>query len=311
MMHQNRGNMVSVVVMAYNHETYIAECLNSILSQKTTFYFDIILGEDESSDSTRSICIDFAKRHPDKIKLFLRSRKDVIYINGGPTGRYNFLECLKDCTGKYIAICDGDDYWTDPLKLQKQVGFLEANNDYTLCFHNVNIVNTRKNANRVFPMHTKLDKSTFSTPDIIDQWFIPTASILFRQIEGFKFPHWFETCASGDIALLLLLSLEGKFYYINEIMACYRLHDTGLSKSHNGYHKVFSMIYLYQNFNIHTNYKFNKSIEGAMIYEVRKHLPEVQELNKIKKEMHKLRKQVNKPLQTAIKQKIKKILQWI
>src|SRR5690606_9059601 len=107
---------------------------------QTTFPFEIILGEDESSDGTREICIQYAAKHPDKIKLFLRSRKDVIYINGNPTGRFNFIENLKACSGKYIALCEGDDYWTDPLKLQKQVDFLEAYVDHTICWTNYQIL---------------------------------------------------------------------------------------------------------------------------------------------------------------------------
>src|SRR5690606_24131225 len=107
---------------------------------QTTFPFEIILGEDESNDGTREICKQYAAQYPDKIKLFLRSRKDVIYINGNPTGRFNFIENLKACSGKYIALCEGDDYWTDPLKLQKQVDFLENNSDFALCFHMVEVL---------------------------------------------------------------------------------------------------------------------------------------------------------------------------
>ncbi|MEZ4781129.1 MAG: glycosyltransferase [Flavobacteriaceae bacterium] len=123
--HTLENPLVSVVVGVYNHERFIKLCLNGILMQKTDFKYEIILGEDASTDGTREICKEYAKRFPDKIKLFLRSRKDVIYINGNATGRYNFIENLKACQGKYIALCDGDDYWTDPLKLQKQVDFLK------------------------------------------------------------------------------------------------------------------------------------------------------------------------------------------
>src|SRR5690606_37807476 len=124
--------LVSVCVQTYNQEHYIKQCLEGILMQQTTFPFEIILGEDESNDGTREICKQYAAQYPDKIKLFLRSRKDVIYINGNPTGRFNFIENLKACSGKYIALCEGDDYWTDPLKLQKQVDFLESNKEYVI-----------------------------------------------------------------------------------------------------------------------------------------------------------------------------------
>ena len=137
---------VSISVTTFNQKNYIKDCLDGILNQRTTFQFEIILGEDQSNDGTREVCQDYAKRYPEKIKLFLRSRKDVIYINGNATGRYNFLENLKACRGKYIALCEGDDYWTDPLKLQKQVDFLESNEDYNICFHDVKIFNQQENS---------------------------------------------------------------------------------------------------------------------------------------------------------------------
>ncbi len=131
--------MVSVCVQTYQHKGYIKQCLDGILMQQTNFPYEIILGEDESTDGTREICIEYAEKYPDKIKLFLRCRKDVIYINGNATGRFNFMENLKACKGKYTALCEGDDYWTDPLKLQKQVDFLEANPEYSLIFTNCQV----------------------------------------------------------------------------------------------------------------------------------------------------------------------------
>ena len=117
--------LVSICVQTYQHAPYIAECLEGLLKQKTTFPYEIILGEDESNDGTRDICKAYAKKYPEIIRLFLRRREDVIYINGNATGRYNFIQNLRTARGKYIALCEGDDYWTDPLKLQKQVIFLE------------------------------------------------------------------------------------------------------------------------------------------------------------------------------------------
>lgn len=297
--------IVSISVVTFNHKDYIKQCLDGILIQQTDFPFEIILGEDESSDGTREICIEYANNFPDKIKLFLRKREDVIYINGNPTGRFNFMENLKACTGKYIALCEGDDYWTDPLKLQKQVDFLDKNPDYAVCFHNVNLLNTREWNHSVFPMHTNLKKDSFTTNDIISQWFIPTVSILYRQYKDFELPSWFQYCASGDIPLLLLLSLEGKFKYLDEIMGCYRIHDKGISVTHNGYFKAFSMIYIYQNFNVYTNFKYKKKINEEMIYEVRRYLPEIQELHKLKEENLKNKKSLLLKVYHKIRKRLK------
>src|SRR5690606_32143685 len=157
---------------------------------QTTFPFEIILGEDESSDGTREICIQYAAKHPDKIKLFLRSRKDVIYINGNPTGRYNFIENLKACTGKYIALCEGDDYWTDPLKLQKQVDFLEGNPEYVGCFHSTLIADeTRLNEKKLWRTYTK---KVFTIEDTISKLSLfHTSSFLFRK-DVLMIPEWFS-----------------------------------------------------------------------------------------------------------------------
>ena len=117
--------LVSICVVTYNHQNYIKQCLDGVLMQECNFEYEVLLGEDNSTDTTRKLCIEYAERFPDKIRLFLHDRSNVIYINGKPTGRFNFIYNLKQAKGKYIALCEGDDYWTDPTKLQKQVDFLE------------------------------------------------------------------------------------------------------------------------------------------------------------------------------------------
>lgn len=135
--------MVSVCFLTYNHEKFVAQALDSVMMQEMDFDYEIILGEDESQDGTREICIEYARQYPDRIRLFLRSRKDVIYINGRPTSRFNFIENWKAARGKYVAMLEGDDYWTDPLKLQKQADYLDNNPDCTLSFHNALIFNEK------------------------------------------------------------------------------------------------------------------------------------------------------------------------
>ncbi len=263
--------LVSVCVVTYQHKDFIRTCLDGILMQKTTFPFEIIIGEDESTDGTREICREFADRYSDKIRLYLRSRKDVIYINQHPTGRFNFMENIKSAQGKYIAFCEGDDYWTDEYKLQKQVDFLETNTEYSLCFHNCILKNERENNHTEKLLHGKLDKSVFTTEDILGAWFIPTASILFKR-ENLVLPEWLALVESGDVALLLLLSLSGPFKYLDEVMSVYRLHSSGISNRHTKYKKVLAMAYLYQCFNIYTNYKYHEKILDAMKFEMHYHI---------------------------------------
>src|ERR1700733_14979577 len=120
---------VSVFMITYNHEKYVEQAIKSIVTQKVNFDFELVIGEDFSTDNTLAICKKYSARYPDIIKL-LPSDK-----NHGLMG--NAVRTLNACTGKYIAMCEGDDYWCDPYKLQKQVDFLETNSDYTICFSKV------------------------------------------------------------------------------------------------------------------------------------------------------------------------------
>lgn len=219
--------VVSVIVMAYNHEAYISQCLNSILSQNTNFSFEIILGEDNSSDKTRKICVEFAEKHSEIIKLFLRSRKDVIYINGNPTGRFNFVESLKACNGKYIAICDGDDYWTDPLKLQKQVDFLEANEEYVIAYHDVSIINSEGVLINESKTPKALQKDFTNKELIKSDIFICLMSIVFRNVVK-TLPKDFLNVSNADVFLTSYLGQFGHGKYFENIGGMYRVHEGGV-----------------------------------------------------------------------------------
>ncbi|MCP9199904.1 glycosyltransferase family 2 protein [Gramella sp. GC03-9] len=126
---------VSVLVQTYNHEQFLEQCLDSILTQNTNFDFEIILGEDQSSDNTRSICLKYAREFPGRIRLLLHQKENKISVNGIITGNFNAIYNLFSARGKFIAFCEGDDYWTDSSKLQKQVDFLEQNVEFSCCFH--------------------------------------------------------------------------------------------------------------------------------------------------------------------------------
>ena len=170
--------LVSVCVQTYNHENYIIACLDGILMQKTTFDYEILLGEDDSADNTRKICIEYAQKHPDKIRLILHDRSNVIKINNKPTGRYNFLYNLINSSGKYIALCEGDDYWTDENKLQKQFDYLEANPNYTICAHDMKVVNGE---NQIIRELVSGYSGTYSDLDLAKGNFLHTASVLFKR----------------------------------------------------------------------------------------------------------------------------------
>jgi glycosyltransferase involved in cell wall biosynthesis len=222
--------LVSVCIQTYKHEEYIKECLDSILMQKTTFDFEILLGEDDSPDDTRSICIEYAKKYPQKIRLFLHGRSNVIFINNKPTGRYNFIYNLQASNGKYIALCEGDDYWVDEHKLQKQVEQMEKNHNLAICFHNVNVSYEEKEE-KSLPFHKKSLKKEFDFYDILKGNFINTCSVLYRNNQV-DFPLFFMTSPVGDWILHILNAHTGKIHYIDEVLAVYRIHDGGIYQHH-------------------------------------------------------------------------------
>jgi glycosyltransferase involved in cell wall biosynthesis len=257
--------MLSVCLITYNHEKYIAAALDSILAQQTDFPVRVIIGEDGSTDNTRAICEEYCRKFPE-LFLLLPAEKNMGMMK-------NFIRTYKACAGDYIAFIEGDDFWTDTKKLQKQVDFLKVNESYSLSFHNVNMLFTRNQVNAEKPFHTSMEKDSFDTEDLMQQWFIPTCSVVCRVYADFDLPEWYVNCKSGDIPFLLLMSLKGKIKYLPEMMGVYRVHDTGVSATHNDYDKIIAMVYIYENFNIHTNFRFRKKIREASIFEIDYHYP--------------------------------------
>ena len=219
--------LVSVCIQTYQHVDFISECLDSILKQQTNFPFEILLGEDESTDGTKLICEDYANKFPEKIRFFSHKRENNILINGNPSGRFNMLYNLLSSNGKFIAICEGDDYWTDPLKLQKQVDFLEANTEYGICFHRANL-----KKEDTFKLHEVPDFNTNGVYEYIDLLknynFITTASVVFRKPENFSIPDWFKNLPFGDLGLYKLILNGKKIKCLEDVMSVYRLHSNGM-----------------------------------------------------------------------------------
>jgi len=241
---------VSVSIITCNHERYIARAIDSVLMQQTDFDFEILIGEDNSTDSTRSIVQHYASRHPGKIRLFLHDRTNVIYIHGRPTGRRNLLNNLRQARGKYVALLDGDDYWTDPGKLQKQVDFMEAHADFSICFHNLQVV---YDDGHKAPHPSNVDqKETTTIQDLFAGNFIYTASCLFRNGLIKDFPDWFLTVMPGDFPLFILLARHGPMHYLDEIMGVYRVHAGSLWGTRAAAYRTFCTAHmletLYQNF---------------------------------------------------------------
>ncbi len=286
---------VSVCMITYGHEKYISQAIEGVLMQECNFEIELVIFNDCSPDNTDEIIQSIIKKHERGSWIkYVKHNQNIGMMA-------NFLLAVGACNGDYIALCEGDDYWIDPLKLQKQTSFLASNSQFSLCFHN-NII---KNDNSEKIMLTDLGKHEFDTKDVLRQWFIPTASIVFRNYSDFVFPDWFVNCQSGDIPLLLLLSLRGDIKYIDEVMSVYRLHPGGVSNTHREYSKVIGMIYIYQSFNFYTKLKFDEEIKKAIIYEMQCHLPEIQELKQLKRNKEGFFKKSLKRLKNKIKKKLR------
>jgi len=243
--------IVSICCTTYNHVNYIEDCIESIINQKTNFAFEICIGEDESDDGTREICIDYKKKYPKIINLFLRNRSDVLFISGQPTGRSNFINTLKQCKGKYIAICEGDDYWTDLHKLQKQVDFLEKNPDYVLIGSKADVLIDKKIHKSNQPNTSKVVEKK----DLLYENPFAALTTMFRNIK-ITFPDFYKKYYAGDVMLFCFLSDYGLLMYDNYVTGVYRVHDKGISKRVKPLNRIISKIKM----NIDLNNYFNNVI---------------------------------------------------
>jgi glycosyltransferase involved in cell wall biosynthesis len=265
--------LVSVCVPTYQHEDYIKDCLDSILMQQTNFPYEIVLGEDESADETRKICIEYAKKYPQRIKLLLHHRENNIRYHGSPTVMFNITYCYYTTNGKYIAICAGDDYWTDPLKLQKQVEFMEENEECSACFHPVRNVYVNRDKDDLIAGPKVNGNYIFPPEEIIKGVYIRVISMIFRSDIVRNLPKWFSSMPFGDLPLQLICATKGNIGYIGgPPMAVYRrgipgawseLQDSNdKHKKKIWYQKRFSdHMMIFDMFNKYTNFKYCNEIE--------------------------------------------------
>jgi len=211
--------LVSVIVVTYNHENYIKECLDGILKQETDFSFEVLLGDDASTDATRKICLEYAQKYPDKIRLFLHSRENNIKLYGRATGRFNLLYSMGRAKGKYLAFCDGDDYWTDPLKLKKQVNFLEENDQYILAYHAY--------INRAVDDNPLLKENLFGPLNQVLYKPITSSRLLRNQLK--EFPESLLKAPNGDQTIMFHLKQYGKIMCLRDIKPTIkRVHPGGV-----------------------------------------------------------------------------------
>lgn len=223
---------VSVLIVTYNQRPFIVQAIESALMQRTNFDYEIIIGEDCSTDGTREIVKVYADRYPNKIRALFHPH------NLGPqglgfAGKNNFIQTYKASRGHYLAILEGDDYWTDPDKLQRQVDFMDGHPECAVCYHPVDIVYS-DGRTQLWPSVMGTSPKEISTiEDLLSspgQFALPIPSMMFRGGIFKEFPDWFYEVPNGDSAMELLLAHHGDIGFLKERMAVHRKHSGGASR---------------------------------------------------------------------------------
>lgn len=219
--------LVSICCITYNQEKFIEECLNSFIMQKVNFPIEIVISNDCSTDSTQNIIDEFKSKYHNLIRD-VSPKNNIGVVN-------NFWNAFNSCKGKYIALCEGDDFWTDENKLQKQVDFLEANPDFTLCFHSVRVFyEDGSKPDYYYPRFDQIENRTeFDFNDLIKQNFIQTNSVVYRSLRD-KVEEVYdisEQLLPLDWFMHLLHANHGKIKYFSDAMSCYRKNIQGIWSS--------------------------------------------------------------------------------
>ena len=219
--------LVSVMMITYNHASYIGQAIEGVLRQKSNFLFELVIGEDCSTDGTREIVLDYQRRYPQIIQ--------VITSDSNVGARKNSRRTMRACRGKHIAICEGDDYWTDPKKLQKQADYLEKNHDYGIVHADYDelhaasgVLRKAVNANKTIPSGMIYEK-------LLCENSIATLTVMARRKALERAARDIELLGSdwpmGDYPMWLELSRRYKIGYIDEVMATYRVLRNSASRS--------------------------------------------------------------------------------
>jgi glycosyltransferase involved in cell wall biosynthesis len=257
---------VSIFILTYNQEQFIAQTIESILLQKTNFSFQLVIGEDCSTDATRIICEKYALDFGGKIKLLPSLKKNIGLIA-------NYMRTIKECDGKYIAICDGDDYWIDAYKLQKQVDFLESHPDYSIVYTAVKRLYAD---GKLVDYNYNLNKKQLDFDDLIFDNFIHSVTALFRNVQSNEntIPSWISNFPFGDWQTYLWVLRDGsKIHFMDDITAVYRM-NIGVSSTYMKKNSVFIEVlirileYVYED----ENFSHKKEIVASSIHNRQKDL---------------------------------------
>lgn len=214
-----RPPKVSVWMITYNHAPYVRQAVESVLMQETNFEFEIVIGDDCSTDGTREVLLEIAASSPSKFRLLLAERNLGMMQNARRT--------FEECQGEYIALLEGDDYWTSPTKLQKQVDIMDHNGNVNVCIHDVEVIGSRRRKNdpgTAWPQNAQ----TVGFDYFLNGGAVSTCSALLRRRAMPEWQEWFEELPGLDYTWFVLTSLGGSVVMLPDKMAVYRQHAGGV-----------------------------------------------------------------------------------
>ena len=214
---------MSICTLVYNHEPYLRECFDGILMQKTNFAFEVLVHDDASTDNSAAIIREYTAKYPNIFKPIYQTENQ--YSKGI---KVNATYQYPRAKGKYIAICEGDDYWTDPLKLQKQVDFLESHPDYVMCSHRFKVFKQNDNLMEDDWYGEVPDGITYDLNSLIHgSWYNQPLTLVYR-FEALNVNEYLKYPNAKDATLVYHLLKKGKGYLMPDVMAVYRIHSGGV-----------------------------------------------------------------------------------
>jgi glycosyltransferase involved in cell wall biosynthesis len=241
---------LSVAMITYNHESFIRQALESVLAQRVNFDYEIVVGEDCSTDGTRAILTDFYHRYPERIVPLLHDQ------NLGALR--NFQATLAACRGQYLAIVEADDYWTCEDKLRRQVDFLDQHPDYAICCHRAQVRD--ETAGGRVDVIPSFAAGSYTIEDLIAFTFISTCTVMYRWGSVDRLPNWFLDLKLGDWPLHILVARSGKIELMDEVMAVYRMHSGGMWTSGQAIDQKYAMMYMMKALDRHLGFQYTNAI---------------------------------------------------
>ncbi|MEW6368885.1 MAG: glycosyltransferase [Acidobacteriota bacterium] len=246
---------VSVVLTTYNHERYIAAAIESVLCQETPFRFELLVADDGSTDGTAQVVRAFHASHPDVVRPLLSP------CNIGMMR--NFCNAYRMCLGGYVALLEGDDFWTSTKKLQRLSDALDQHPEWSGCFHSARVVRAEDTASPHDYPRTK-PAAPISMPDVIKQNPACTCSLMFRRDVLADLPPWLEGLAVGDWPIMLLLASRGPLGFVDENMAVYRIHAGSGWAQQDIWFRTLWTLEMMSCVDEHLGYRFHREFQQSM-----------------------------------------------